>query len=75
MIVSGILGGTPLSKVLIRFAAPRVRRVLWLPGLIVALLCRLRRPHNSRFRVVHRNKDGKLANPLGGAALTKLHGR
>jgi hypothetical protein len=24
----------------------------------------LRRPHNSRFRVVHRNKDGKLANPL-----------
>jgi len=35
----------------------------------------LRRPHNSRFRVVHRNKDGKLANPLGGAARTKLHGR
>jgi hypothetical protein len=26
MVVSGILGGTPLSKVLIRFAASRVRR-------------------------------------------------
>jgi hypothetical protein len=34
MIVSGIFGGTPLSEVLIRVAAPRVRRFRSLFGLI-----------------------------------------